>query len=415
MIELAPALAQSARAVARVAAGRSLDDALGVRGQPAVADLSYGTLRRFARGPFLVRALSRKGGAHEHVSALLWCALYALDCGRYADYTVVDQAVRACALIEQWPARGYVNALLRAYLRSRESLERRAADDDEACHQHPQWWIALLRRDHPRDWSSVLAAGNLHPPMCLRVNRRRTTMEDMKLELAAAGMGARQVGDDALLLERPVPTDHLPGFAEGRVSVQDAAAQRCASLLDVIPGQSVLDACAAPGGKCAHLLEHADIEVTALDADPVRASRIAPGLSRLGLRARVHATDCTALDAWWDRRPFDRIVADVPCTGSGVARRHPDIKWLRRATDVAGFVRRQSAILDALWRVLGPGGKLLYVTCSVFRDENDDVLDAFCVRTQDARRRDLPDGAAGQWLPCREHDGFFYGLLEKPA
>lgn len=413
---LAPALADAARAIGSVAAGRSLDQAIERRGaQGALTDLCYGTLRRYGRVQFLVDVLSRKGAAPPQVQALLWCALYALDSGRYAEYTVVDQAVRACALLEQWQARGYVNALLRAYLRGRVSLERRIAADDEARYQHPRWWIEILRRDHALQWQSILEAGNTHPPMCLRVNRRRAQPEAILARLAEAGLKARRVGGCALLLDKPVPVERLPGFAEGLVSVQDAGAQQCAPLLDLAAGQRVLDACAAPGGKCAHILESADVELTALDADPERAARIGPGLARLGLAASVHAADCTALDTWWDGRLFERVLADVPCTGSGVARRHPDIKWLRRAGDVRSFALRQGAILDALWRVLAPGGRLLYVTCSVFCDENDAVLDAFCARTPQSRRRELPDGAAPQRLPCAEHDGFFYGLLEKPA
>ncbi|HEU4644473.1 MAG TPA: 16S rRNA (cytosine(967)-C(5))-methyltransferase RsmB [Burkholderiales bacterium] len=413
---LAPALAEAARAIASVAAGRSLDQAIERRtAQGALTDLCYGTLRRYGRVQFLVDALSRKGATPPHVQALLWCALYALDSGRYAEYTVVDQAVRACALLEQWQARGYVNALLRAYLRGRTSLEERIAADDEARYQHPRWWIEILRRDHVLQWQSILEAGNMHPPMCLRVNRRRAKPDAILAMLAEAGLKARCLGDDALLLDTPVSVDRLPGFSDGLVSVQDAGAQQCAPLLDLAAGQRVLDACAAPGGKCAHVLESADVQVTALDADPERAARIESGLSRLGLTATVRAADCTAPDTWWDGRPFERVLADVPCTGSGVARRHPDIKWLRRADDVRSFATRQGAILDALWRVLAPGGRLLYVTCSVFHDENDAVLDAFCARTPRSRRRDLAGGAAPQRLPCAEHDGFFYGLLEKPA
>jgi 16S rRNA (cytosine967-C5)-methyltransferase len=416
MAALAPALAEAARATARVAAGRSLDEpsAQG-EARSAVIDLCHGTLRRYGRVQALVRRLSRKGEAAPQVQALLWCALYALESGRYAAYTVVDQAVRACALLEQWPARGYVNGMLRSYLRGRDALERRVLADDEARYQHPRWWIETLQRDYPQHWSSILEAGNMHPPMCLRVNRRRTQPEAYLAQLAAAGLPARRIADCALLLEKPTPTARLPGFAEGLVSVQDAGAQHCARLLDLAPGQRVLDACAAPGGKCAHILECADVEVTALDADAARAARIAPGLARLGLAAKVRAADCTALETWWDGRAFDRVLADVPCTGSGVARRHPDIKWLRRAGDLRTFAQRQAAILDALWQVLAPGGKLLYVTCSVFRDENDAVLQAFSARTPRARRGRLPEVAAEQLLPCAEHDGFFHGLLEKAA
>lgn len=416
MAALAPALAEAARATARVAAGRRLDDPTEQgEARSAVIDLCHGTLRRYGRVQALVRSLSRKGEAAPQVQSLLWCALYALDSGRYAAYTVVDQAVRACALLGHWPARGYVNGVLRGYLRGRDALERRVLADDEARYQHPRWWIETLQHEHPQHWLSILEAGNLHPPMCLRVNRRRVQPEAYLAQLAAAGLPARHIADCALLLEKPVPTARLPGFAEGLVSVQDAGAQHCARLLDLAPGQRVLDACAAPGNKCAQLLESAEVEVTALDADASRAARIAPGLARLGLAANVRAADCTALDAWWDGRAFDRVLADAPCTGSGVARRYPDIKWLRRAGDVRGFAQRQAAILDALWRVLAPGGKLLYVTCSVFREENDAVLQAFGAHTPGARRGRLPEGTAEHLLPCAEHDGFFYGLLEKAA
>lgn len=414
--DLAPALAEAARAVARVASGRSLDAPLEVReGRAAVLDLSFGTLRSYGRVQALVQTLSHKGVPEPHVQALLWCSIYALDSGRYASYTVVDQAVRACALLEQWPARGYVNGTLRSYLRAREELERRAAMAPEARYRHPHWWIEQLQRDHPRNWQSIVESGNARPPMCLRVNGRRARPEAYLARLTEAGLAARRVGTHAVLLERPVPVQRLPGFDEGLVSVQDAGAQHVPALLDLAPAQRVLDACAAPGGKSAHILESADVLLTALDADPGRADRIVPGLARLGLEATVRSADCTALDSWWDGKPFDRILADVPCSGSGVVRRHPDIKWLRRTADTASFARRQAAILDALWRVLVPGGKLVYVTCSVFRDENDAVLETFCTRAPDARRCALPGGMAAQLLPCPEYDGFFYGLLTKAA
>ena len=410
MAPLAEALAAAAALVARVAAGRSLRGGL-ERG--ALTDICYGTLRRYGRSQAIVAALSRRAGAADPlVEALLWCALYALEAGRYAEYTVVDQAARACNLLQRQGARGYVNALLRNFLRSRASLEARLGADSAARYWHPAWWVDRLRAAYPADWERVLAAGNSHPPMCLRVNRRMTSVEAYRQRLFAEGVPARPLGGSALLLERPLPVDRLPGFAEGDVSVQDAGAQRAASLLALRAGQRVLDACAAPGGKSAHLLETAEIALTALDADAARCEDVRRNLARLGLAATVRAADCSTPDSWWDGAPFDRILADVPCSASGVARRHPDIKWLRRAGDLAAFAARQARILDALWRVLGPGGKLLYVTCSVFPEENDAVIDAFAARTPGARRAPLPDAAAAQLLPDAEHDGFFYALLE---
>ena len=407
--------------VARVAAGRSLSAELehaerepGSRA--AQADLCYGTLRRYGRVQAIVAALSRRAGTTDQlVEALLWCSFYALESGRYAEYTVVDQAARACVAMQRSGAKGYVNALLRNFLRARAGLEARLGADEVAHHRHPKWWIERVRTAYPLAWEQVLATGNTHPPMCLRVNKRRAAPQAYAARLAEEGITASRVGPLALLLEKPVPVDRLPGFSQGEVSVQDAGAQRAADLMGLQAGQRVLDACAAPGGKSAHILESADVELTALDADAVRCAGIARDQERLGLKARLRAADCTAPDTWWDGVAFERILADVPCSASGVARRHPDIKWLRRNTDVAAFATRQARILDALWRTLAPGGKLLYVTCSVFPEENGAVVDAFAARTPGAHRAPLPDGAAAQLLPGPEHDGFFFALLEKPA
>jgi 16S rRNA (cytosine967-C5)-methyltransferase len=419
---LAQGLRDSSRMVARVAAGRSLADEFERRAEGStetprsvLIDLTHGTLRRYGRVHAIVQELSRHGRPDALVESLLWCSLYALESGRYAEYTVVDQAVRACTLLERWSAKGYVNALLRRFLRERNALESRLRAEPEACFQHPQWWIEALRAAYPRQWEAVLAAGNSHPPMCLRVNRRRMPAAEYQALLAQAGQASRQVGEEALLLERPVPVDRLPGFDAGDVSVQDLGAQRAAHCMDLAAGQRVLDACAAPGGKAAHILELADVALTALDADAARSARINRTLERLGLIATIRTADCTRLGEWWDGAPFERILADVPCSASGVARRHPDLKWLRRAADVAAFAERQGAILDTLWQALATGGKLLYVTCSVFPQENDAVIDAFVARAPGARRLALPDGSPAQRLPDAEHDGFYHALIQKPA
>jgi 16S rRNA (cytosine967-C5)-methyltransferase len=251
--------------------------------------------------------------------------------------------------------------------------------------------------------------------MTLRANRRRIAATDYLARLAAAGLPARLLEGGAILLERPVPVERLPGFAEGLVSVQDAGAQRAAPLLDVHDGMRVLDACAAPGGKTAHVLELANVDLLALDADAGRALRVSENLFRLGLLARVKPADCRDPDAWCDGREFDRILADVPCTASGVVRRHPDAKWLRRESDIAKFARVQGEILDALWRVLAPGGKLLYATCSLFPEENGRQVAAFAARQEDCMRLPVAGAPELQLLPNEEHDGFYYALLEKQA
>lgn len=379
----------------------------------AVMDMTYGTLRRYGRGDVLVDALAHRGTPDPEIRALLLCALYAIESESYAEHVAVDQAVHACHELRKPSARSFVNALLRRFLRERSTLNARVAADPVASAMHPGWWVDALRRTYPQGWASIVATGNRHPSMALRVNRRKVRPDDYLEALRQEDIQAKRVGESALLLEKPVPVHRLPGFAAGMVSVQDPGAQRAAEYLDLSDGQHVLDACAAPGGKSGHILEYASVELLALDADPGRCDRIRQNLGRLSLSARVEAADCTRPELWWDGRPFDRILADVPCTASGIVCRHPDIKWLRRAGDPARFALEQARILDALWRVLAPGGKLLYVTCSIFAEENEASASAFCARQASARRLDLPLNAPSQLLPDAEHDGFFFALLQK--
>jgi 16S rRNA (cytosine967-C5)-methyltransferase len=419
---LAESLRAAAVVVARVAAGRSLRaelqraaEAQSSQEHAALTDLCFGTLRSYGRVQAIVRVIEHRPASDRALEALLWCALYALDCGRYAAYTVVNQAVLACVALRRERAKRYVNALLRAYLRRQHGIAAQLAADPIARWQHPGWWIKRVQAAYPDRWQEILAGGNSRAPMCLRVNRRRGSAASYLERLAGEGIAARWLGHEALLLETPIASRRLPGFADGDVSVQDAGAQRVPALLDVQAGQRVLDACAAPGGKCAHLLETADVALTALELQGERAGDVVRNLTRLGLAAEVRTADCSVPEQWWDGRGYDRILADVPCTASGVARRHPDMKWLRRDSDVAACAERQACILEALWRVLAPNGKLLYVTCSVFPDENDAVVDAFLARTANARRLPLPDGRPQQFVPSAEHDGFYFALLEKSA
>jgi 16S rRNA (cytosine967-C5)-methyltransferase len=298
-------------------------------------------------------------------------------------------------------------------LRERERIEPRVLAREPARYRHPQWWIDRLRRAYPDAWTRILEAGNGHPPMTLRVNRRRVETTAYVARLAAAGIGARFLGREAVQLDAPRPVGEVPGFGDGEVSVQDAGAQLAAHLLDVEDGMRVLDACAAPGGKTAHILELARVELLALDNDAARTARIGANLARLGLAASVQTGDAAVPVQWWDGRPFDRILLDAPCTASGVVRRHPDIKWLRRDADVAAFARRQVALLAALWPLVAPGGKLLYATCSVFPEENNEPVARFAASRADAERIGLPEPGGGQLLPNGDHDGFFYALLRK--
>ena len=403
-----------------VRAGKSLSEALLVLAdEPAVArsaaqDVAYGVLRRYGWGEFILGRLMSKPLTHPETQALLLGALYRLDTRPDSSPMVVDQAVAAAGELAGGVFKGVVNGVLRNFLRQRESLLLALAQDEEANYQYPRWWLSRLRRAYRDDWQSIVAAGNTPPPMTLRVNQRRSTLSDYLARLNVAGLSARPLlhekGLHGLILDKAVAVDALPGFFEGIVSVQDAGAQRAAELLAPEAGARVLDACAAPGGKTAHLLEMADLDLLALDIDAGRTRRIEENLQRLNLQATVTVADCSDVQRWWDGRPFDAILADVPCSASGVVRRHPDIKHLRRESDIRRFAHTQAALLDALWPLLKIGGKLLYATCSVFPEENSAQIDAFLVRQPGACRLHEE-----QLLPQDENDGFYYALLQKLA
>ena len=414
---LARSLLLAASAVAGVRAGQSLTAVLGTAlrnetpaARAAARDAAYGTLRDFGCGEFILSRLLERPLPHPETEALLLVALYRLRTRPDSPHTVVDQAVVAAGELANGTFKGLINALLRNYLRQRDALHAAMQDSDEATYRHPQWWISRLRRAYPESWREILAAGNTPPLMCLRVNRRRGTVDDYFARLRAAELPARRLDGDALLLAKPVGVDSLPGFADGLVSVQDAGAQRAAHLLGPVSGERILDACAAPGGKAAHLLETAEIRLVALDVDGKRAQRIDENLQRLGLSAAVVVADCRDTARWWDGQPFDAILADVPCSASGVVRRHPDGKYLRRESDIRRFSLLQSEILDQLWPVLKTGGRLLYATCSVFPEENGAQVDAFLFRWTNARLLEKQS-----LLPLAHHDGFFYALLEKTS
>jgi 16S rRNA (cytosine967-C5)-methyltransferase len=424
---------QAALAVRRVLGGQTLSAALVAVGandagpaRPLIHELAYGTLRHHGLLDALVRALAAKPIPDRDLASLVAVALYQLEHTSAPPFAIVDQAVRAAADIARPAAKPLVNAMLRRFLRERATLVERVQGDPVARWSHPRWWIERVRADHPDHWQDVLAAGNERPPLALRVNARRTSREALLARFDAAGIGAHAAGAAGVLVATPRPVRELPGFDDGEISVQDLGAQLAAPLLRVQDGMRVLDACAAPGGKTAHLLELAAIDVVALDDDAARLARVAENLARLRLdvrNVRMIVGDAAAPDAWWDGAPFDRILADVPCTASGVVRRHPDGKWLRRPDDVAAFAAKQRAILDACWSLLAPGGELLYATCSVFGEENEARVAEFAASHADALREPITfaEGVAhsgGQLLPSlpgavHNQDGFFYSRLRK--
>lgn len=424
---LAFCLLGAASAVARVKAGTALPQALATafarthapaQARGAMQDIAYRAMRQLGRSEALLRLLARKAPAPAELHALLCCAL-ALMCATddapqapYETFTVVDQAVTAAsadAALAQ--AKGMVNAVLRRFLREREALLQEVLKQPAAQWNYPAWWIDAAKSAYPRDWEAILHAGNRLPPLTLRVNRRKTSVDAYLNMLNDHGLAASCIGTAAVRLERALPVAQIPGFHAGLVSVQDAAAQLAAPLLDLDHGMRVLDACAAPGGKTGHILEDADVDLLALDSDPQRLVRIEENLQRLQLHATLKAGDASNTQ-WWDGQPFDRILADVPCTASGIVRRHPDIRWLRRENDAAQLATLSARILDNLWRMLQPNGKLLFVTCSLWPQESEMQAAAFAMRNNAVR---LP--APGQLLPTagaqQDHDGLFYALFQK--
>jgi 16S rRNA (cytosine967-C5)-methyltransferase len=415
--------------ILRVLQGSSLDRelAFALRSHPSMSpqqcaatrDLCFGALRWLGEIDAVLAVLLERPLHDERLRALLRVALYQLAHTPAAAHAVVDHAVRACERWGMGAAKALVNAVLRRFLRQREASLQHARRSEVARFSHPQWWIDKLRAQLPGAYARVLEMGNGQPPLTLRVNCRRTTPGQYLALLETHEIAARATGEVAVTLAQPRPVERIPGFAEGLVSVQDAGAQLAAPLLDVMPGQRVLDACAAPGGKASHVLELAEAELVALDSSAERLERVKNNFERLGLAGRVACGDAASPDVWWDGREFDRVLADVPCSASGVVRRHPDIKWLRRESDLAQFARQQQRILEALWRLLARGGKLLYATCSLFHEENDAQVAAFLERHGDAIRLSVAEpqrGAresAGLWLPDECHDGFFYALLQK--
>jgi 16S rRNA (cytosine967-C5)-methyltransferase len=404
--------------------------------RPGVQALGFQVLRWLGRAEALRRHLAKRTPPPLPDALLCTALALAWDPERapYEPFTLVDQAVEAAKRNPATRAQAsFINACLRRFLRERDELVAVTDSEPVAQWNHPRWWIERLKRDHPREWQRVLGADNAQAPMTLRVNAQKTSVVSYLAELEAVGLAASPVGPSGLQLARARPVQQLPGFADGSCSVQDAAAQMAApllldGLLPAKPGAAplrVLDACAAPGGKTAHLLELAGpeaVDVIALEVDAVRSRRIDETLARLGLQAKVVVADAARPADWWDGTPFDAILLDAPCTASGIVRRHPDVRWLRRESDTAQLAGQQAALLAALWPLVRPGGRLLYCTCSVFREEGSQQIDAFLVHNTNARLLPSPghllpqSGANARGVPDNpsgDHDGFFYALLEK--
>ncbi|MBA2483039.1 MAG: 16S rRNA (cytosine(967)-C(5))-methyltransferase RsmB [Nitrosomonas sp.] len=391
--------------------------ALSSQQRGAIQDLSYGVLRFYGQLDALLALLLKKSLNDIRIRYLLLVGLYQLQYSKAPPHAVVDHAVSAARSLNgsKW-IQGLVNAVLRNFLRQRAKLLNQVMVDEVARYSHPQWWIDKLRLQYPNSYQKILKANNQRPSMTLRVNRQKIDVDEYLSLLDENGLSEQRLWDNAVKLIKPVAVEKLPGFSAGLVSIQDAGAQLAAPFLDAHNGMRVLDACAAPGGKSTHLLEMADIALTVLDNDPERLARVEQNLKRIKVKAtKLICGDAAQPAQWWDGKPFDRILADVPCSASGVVCRHPDIKWLRRESDLQNFSTNQQKILNALWSILKKRGKLLYATCSIFAEENKLQIEAFLSQHPNARQLplDQTNMIKGQLLPSSQHDGFFYALLQK--
>lgn len=424
--------ARAAEIVLRVERGRYADAALDEarsRDRALASDaallqeMTYGTLRWFHQlsgitGLLLQRPLNVKDA---DIHALLLVGIYQLRHMRVPEYAAVDASVEAADVLKKPWAKGLLNACLRSYLRESERVNQAVAASAELQYSHPLWLLESVRSSYATDWRRILDANNARPPMTLRVNVARISPRQYRETLASRGIANRAHGsvNTAVILESPMPIDQLPGFREGWFSVQDAAAQLAAPWLDVRPNDRVLDACAAPGGKAAHLIERTPSlrQLTALDVDPERVARMRANFGRLGVAATCVIADATDPAQWWDGEPYDRILLDAPCSATGVIRRHPDIKVRRKPEDLAKLRQSQARLLDGVWPCLIRGGKLLYVTCSILNEENDRQIKGFLTRHRDAEVEPLssPGASIGrQTLPGEEDmDGFYYAALRK--
>lgn len=422
---LAFALLKAAKASEHVLKGQSLPDALAeifskeelssqVMG--AIQSIAYRTMRNLGMAQFLLKKLTFKLPNDSFLRAFFYVAFSLLlkqnDTRAYEPFTLVNQSVLAAKSIPSlFHQQKLVNAILRRFLREEKSLLEIAQKDPVARWNYPLWWIQKLKKSYPQKWEQILTIGNSNPPLTLRVNTRKIAVSDYLKKLSERDIAFQQVGPVAIQLKKALPVHQIIGFQEGWVSVQDAAAQKVVELLDLKPQMRILDACAAPGGKTALLLEQMDLNLTALDVSKERLQRVFENLDRLGLSARVIQGDARE-KTWWDQEYFDCIIVDAPCTASGILRRHPDIRWLRRESDIQQLTTLSAQILDNLWQLLRPNGKLLFITCSIWPEESEKQAKRF-EKKHLAKRL----SALGQLLPTDtqtdNHDGLFYALFQK--
>ena len=379
--------------------------------------LTYGSVRFLGKSRFIIDQLVKNKIENRTVECLIHIALYQLSQEKFNNFTIVNQAVDAAKKIDFRKSK-FVNAILRNYLRSKDDLHALLNQEQVAKYSYQNWWINKVKIEFKNDWEEILEIGNQHPPLTLRINKRKINIEKYSETLINNGLEHQIISNTGLIIKNPLNINDIPGFLEGNISVQDFGAQIATELLDIKRDQKILDACAAPGGKTCNIVEYANVDVTALEIDEIRAKKIVDNLRRLELNANVIHGELCNDNLWWDGEHFDRILLDVPCSASGIVRRHVDIKWLRQMNDLKKFSEMQYLLLKSAWPLLKCGGKLLYVTCSIFTNENRDVIERFKKDFIDANEIELiyPNNIKhikNQLIPSENHDGLFYALLEK--
>ena len=379
--------------------------------------ITYGALRYMGQSKYLIKSLVRKKIENRLVESLIHVALFQLSHESHNDFTIVDQAVKATKKIDLRKS-NFVNAVLRNFLRNKDALTKGFLNQEEGQFNYPIWWIQKVKKQYKSDWENILNIGNDHPPMTIRVNKRKIMMKEYKELLIENEISFIALANEGLILKDAKNIKDIPGFDDGLFSIQDFGAQLASTLLDLKNNYLVLDACAAPGGKTTSMLENSNINLIALEKSTQRAKQIVENLKRLKLEATVIMEPLDNKNKWWDKKQFDRILLDVPCSASGIVRRHIDMKWLRRLSDIEKFADMQLDLLNNAWPLLKSQGKLLYVTCSIFKEENEEVISKFCNIKQDVKRGEIKfpkniQHVKNQLVPSKDHDGLYYAILEK--
>ena len=382
-----------------------------------IKDMVYGAIRNLGKSNFYINKLVKNKIEDRCLEALLHVVLFQITHERSNNFTLVNEAVDAAKKINHKKS-AFINAVLRNFLRNRDSLKQDLNKDESATYSYPNWWIKKVKNQYPKNWKDILNIGNQRPPLALRINLKKIRVNEYSAILDEHEINHTLVGGECLIINTPLGVDKIPGFLDGKVSVQDFGAQLAAHLIDLKKGHKVLDACSAPGGKACHMLELNSIELLAIESDKKRTIKIQENIDREGFTAKVLNEKISSQNEWWDKEFFDRILLDVPCSASGIVRRHVDIKWLRRISDFKSFGDNQLFLLKSAWPMLKERGKLLYITCSIFEEENRDVIEKFKKNLGNVSelKINFPSNVAhikNQILPSSNHDGLFYALLQK--